>query len=234
VNAQQADQPSDNLLTRIDTAAAPAQQRTVSLDDLIRKNEAYTIALNHISAGLRRSFDTVTISRELPLLERTLETVGQRLEREESSLNLRYLSALENLVVNFKVQVNDWQSSIDSRNEDLQLLGEEIATIRNDRDLQLALTDTTILPEYQLQTEMLQSRLNRTDSLYNVQRLKMARVQSRISSTMITLNDFNEEIDERQSFLERRLFSKETSYIGNHLYSKLIKALEHYTGKVSP
>lgn len=212
-HAQTAQQPTSDLLTRVDTVTTPATQPVVSLDDLIRKNEAYTIALNHIHAGLRRSFDTITINRELPQLERTLETVGQRLESQESSLNLRYLSALENLVVNFRAQVTDWQNSIDARNEDLQQLGEEIATIRNDRDLQLALTDTTILPEYQLQTEMLQSRLARTDSLYNVQRLKMARVQSRISSTMITLNDFNEGIDERQTILERRLFSKETSYI---------------------
>lgn len=210
--AQTVQQPSDNLLTRIDTATAPAQQ-AVSLDDLIRKNEAYTIALNHINAGLRRSFDTVTITRELPRLERTLETVGQRLGSQESSLNLRYLSALENLVINFKAQVNDWQSSVEARSLDLQQLGEEIDTIRNDRDLQLALSDTTILPEYQLQTEMLQSRLARTDSLYRIQRLKMARVQSRLSSTMITLNDFNENIDERQRILERRLFSKESSYI---------------------
>ncbi|HSJ66774.1 MAG TPA: mechanosensitive ion channel domain-containing protein [Anditalea sp.] len=211
--AQTPQQPANDLLTRIDTAGPIASQPAVSLDDLIRKNESYTIALNHINAGLKRSFDTITISRELPELERTLETVGQRLDREESSLNLRYLSALENLVVNFRAQVNEWQNSIDSRNEDIQQLGEELATIRNDRDLQLALTDTTILPEYQLQTEMLQSRLARTDSVYRTQRLKMARVQSRISSTMITLNDFNEDIDERQSSLGKRLFSKETSYI---------------------
>jgi len=211
--SQTAQQPSEDLLTRVDTAAPAAAPAAVSLDDLIRKNETYTIALNHINSGLRRSFDTITINRELPELERILEIVGQRLARRESSLNLRYLSALENLVVNFRSQVNTWQSSIDSRNEDLQQLGEEIATIRNDRDLHLALTDTTILPEYQLQTEMLQSRLARTDSLYRATRLKMARVQSRISSTMIALTDFNEDIDERQSFLARRLFGKETSYL---------------------
>lgn len=205
-------QPTDNLLSLIDTTVLNTRP-AIGLEELIRKNENYTIALNHINAALRRSFDTIAIHQELPQLQEVLETVGQRLETRESTLNLRYLSALENQVVNFKAQVNDWQQSINSRNEDLTSIGEEISTIKNDTDLQIALRDTLILPEYQLQTELLQSRLARTDSLYNVQRLKMARVQSKISSTMITLNDFSEQIDERQRILQRRLFSKENNFI---------------------
>ena len=212
IGQNNADLIENNLLTRTDTAVDTGR-KTISLDELIRKNETYAIALNHINLGLRRSFDTITINQELPQLEGILETVGRRLQTRESTLNLRYLSALENLVVNFKSQVNEWQNSITNRAEDLQQIGQEISVIKEDTDLQLALKDTTLLPEYQLQTELLQTRLARTDSLYNAQRLRIARVQSRISSTMITLNDFNEEIDERQRILERRLFSKEIGFI---------------------
>lgn len=212
VFSQTQTQPSDNLLTRIDTTLQDTRP-AISLEELIRKNENYTIALNHINAGLRRSFDTIAINQELPQLQEVLERVGQRLQTRESTLNLRYLSALENQVVNFKAQVNEWQQSIDSRNEDLNRIGEEISTIKDDTDLLFALRDTLILPEYQLQTELLQSRLARTDSLYNIQRMKMARVQSRVSSTMINLNDISEDIDDRQRILQRRLFSKENNFI---------------------
>ncbi|MBS9522531.1 mechanosensitive ion channel [Litoribacter alkaliphilus] len=203
---------SDTFLTPTDTAQA-VEKKSISLEELIRKNETYTIALNHINAGLARKIDTLALYEELPRIEQVIETVGERLQYRESSLNLRYLGALENLVVNFKTQVDAWQQTITERNKSLNSIGAEISAIKDDEDLRFALRDTTLLPEYQKQAELLRNRLNKVDSSYHAQRLKLARAQSRVSSTIITLNDFEEEIDERQRQLERRLFAKENNFI---------------------
>ncbi|WP_143962357.1 mechanosensitive ion channel family protein [Litoribacter populi] len=203
---------ADTFLTATDTAKT-VEKKSISLEELIRKNETYTISLNHINAGLSRKLDTLTLYEELPHIEQVIETVGERLQYRESSLNLRYLGAIENLVQNFKTQVESWQQTITERNQDLNSIGEEILSIQEDEDLRFALRDTSLLPEYQKQAHLLRERLSKADSSYHAQRLKLARAQSRVSSTIITLNDFDEEIDERQRQLERRLFAKENNFI---------------------
>jgi potassium-dependent mechanosensitive channel len=218
---------ADTFLTAPDTVEAPEKPQ-ITLEELIRKNETYTIALNNINVSLGRKIDTTQLYRELPEIETVVAEVAERLQTRESTLNLRYLGALENLVINFKATVIDWQQTLNERNQALREVGEELEAIKADEALRVALRDTTLLPEYQKQTQILRNRLSMADSAYQSQRLKLARAQTRVSSTIITLNDFEEEIDLRQSNLERALFSKENNFLWEspeHLSDKRLRDL---------
>jgi len=202
-----------------------------TINAVIQTLERYIIASNHINKILEREIDTVQINQELPILEARISTVRDRLEYQANDINLRYLSALKNFTGYQTKRIESWKELIDKRSQDIHQAYDSLEKIRTDKILQLSLKETDRLPAFQEQLNTLNRRIATADSIYLNRQLKLAHYQSRISNALIEVSNFNEEIKERESTLEKALFNKEINYIwqkSSYRGTKdLLKVIDH-------
>ncbi|WP_236252685.1 hypothetical protein [Echinicola sp. 20G] len=209
----------DSLLsTNTDSASQEkAKKDTVvqerSINNIIYALQDYIITTNHINKVLERNIDTLELSINLPTTERRLDLVRSRLEERDNDINLRYLSALKNFTNYQTRQLAQWKENIDAKDYEISAAKDSLRKIKNDEILNLSIKDPETLPTFQNLLSELNTRIKTADSLYLNQQLILAGYQSRLSRAIIEINDFKEEIEERESILERALFNKEVNYI---------------------
>ncbi|WP_229239740.1 mechanosensitive ion channel family protein [Echinicola soli] len=193
--------------------------------------EQYIMATNHINKVLDRQVDTTQISEQLPQVEMSIEEVRGRLERRNRDINLRYLNALNNFTDYQTRRIEKWKVDFDSRSAEVLNAFDSLREIKKDKILSLTLEDPTILPAFQSQLKELQTRIRTGDSLFVARQLNLVNYQSRLSNVLIAVNDFKEEIRERERKMERALFNKEINFIWDKsTYSRtkeLLKVVSH-------
>ncbi|MDN3668524.1 mechanosensitive ion channel [Echinicola jeungdonensis] len=181
--------------------------------NLIYEIERYIIDLNHLITVLERGLDTTDISSNLPEAANTIQFVRQKLKRDQSPINLRYLSALSDLSDNIRVQIKSWKKDIDERGFEIKTAYDSLAQIKRELTPQISEGDTTFIPEFQKQVDNLQDKWQTADSLYRVKYRQVSSFQSQLSRTIVEIGDFRDEIQERRRLLERKLFQKENNYL---------------------
>jgi potassium-dependent mechanosensitive channel len=198
---------------------SPAEETTQQLpvrptvENNIRRAQEYTIKLNSINQLLRREMDTTQINYILPTAESWVTTIDQRLENSETTINLRFIKALTNLVNTNRAQIDDAEKIVSNRVGELVTAKEQLDQIKSDDLMRYALVDTTLLPEYQLAITLLRNRLNKTDSTLNAERLLAAQYQSRVSNVAVRIAEISDRLLIQRRDLERALLTKETNFL---------------------
>lgn len=214
-NIQDITTPIDSLLEFFDEQLqeeSPKLDKS-TLEENIKKAQLYTFQLNRINQTVNQTLDTSTLERVLPRVEAFAIIVGDRLENQESKINLRFLNALENWLGYTSEELNNGEKLISARVTQLMEARLKLDSIQQDGLLRANLRDTTLLPEYQQTISTLKTNLSKTDSTLNQQRLLAASYQSRASNLVIRLSDIRERIIGQKRDLEKALFEKETNYI---------------------
>ncbi|WP_228780235.1 mechanosensitive ion channel domain-containing protein [Aquiflexum lacus] len=185
----------------------------LSLEGSIRKTQDYTLKINELNKILKSELDTVQISEVISLSEGLVSIVERRLVSEETKINLRYLSALDNLISSINSRITTIEETVRSRVDNLAAVKTKIDSIKQDDLMRYSLRDTTLLPEYQSAISNLRTILARTDSLLSFQRLQALTFQSRISNITVKVNEIRDNLDFQKQGLERALFNKENNFI---------------------
>lgn len=188
-------------------------ESTYTIDVLIRKNEKYSISLNHINMVLRRGIDSTLTGESLSNIERIVMAVNQRINEKSERVNIKYLISLDNLLENLKQELSTFQRRVDREALSLEEVKKQLDAIRNDEVINLALKDSLLVPEIYKQTELLKTRWKTADSLYRLHALEISSIQGKLSNTNITIADFQEEIGERQRVLRGAYLKKEMNAI---------------------
>lgn len=188
-------------------------EKKPSLEGSIRKVQVFSATLNSINQVLKKELDTAEIMQVIPGAQRALDRVTETLSPENSRINLRYLTALENLLAATERKMLDLDKAIFGRTEELVNLKQKLDSIQNDDLLKYNFRDTTILIEYQISIKNLKGKVNETDSLLNAQRIMTAIIQSKVSSILNEIDLRVEELRQARILLERSLFQKENNYI---------------------
>jgi potassium-dependent mechanosensitive channel len=200
------------FVTPADTPEQVAPARP-SIESNIRRAQEFTIKLNGINQLLRREMDTTQINYILPNAETWVGTIEQRLENSETTINLRFIKALTNLVNTNRGQVLDAERIVNERVAQLGTAKEQLDEIKKDDLMRYSLVDTTLLPEYQIAISLLRNRLNKTDSTLNAERLLAAQYQSRVSNVAVQIAEISDRLLIQRRDLERAIFTKENNFI---------------------
>ncbi|GGF22338.1 mechanosensitive ion channel family protein [Echinicola rosea] len=207
----------DSLLNLTEDSVSNVGKDTVkqerSLNSIIHTLEQYIIATNHINKVLGRVVDTTEVSMELPKVEERIEQVRIRLERKDRDINLRYLNALSNFSNYQDRLLQRWKEHFDTKSADVLNAYDSLKQIKKDNLLSVSIDDPSVLPSFQDQLRELKGRVNTGDSLFVARQLNLASYQTRLSSALIALRDFEEEIRDRERALERQLFDQEINFI---------------------
>lgn len=195
------------------TMADSISQRSLTLEEIIKRNESYFLQLQSGRSQLLRVYDTTYLNVEIPIIERVIERINESFEAEEISFNLQYLGELENLMDGYAVQVNRWQNDINKRTEVYLEIGRNIAEIRDVYKQRDSFLDSVSLPTLNLQWDLLNTRLTRTDSIYRHHHAFALDLQSKLSGLVIGINDVKDEIRVKRQRIRNGLFQKEAPYI---------------------
>lgn len=188
-------------------------QRPMTLEDIIRRNETYFEQLQSGRTRLERVYDTTYLSVEIPIIERVIERINEGFETEEISFNLQYLGELENLMDGYGLQVNRWQNEINKRTETYLEIGGNISEIQTNYNQRSTTVDSVELPNFNLQWDLLYTRLTKTDSVYRHHHSFALDLQSKLSGLVIGINDVKEEIRNRRQLIRSGLMQKESPYL---------------------
>lgn len=202
----------DSLLEITDTDVVPKTER-ISLEDNIKKAQDFTFRLNTINQLVDDFLDTTEFERILPMAERFLDIVGNRLDDDGTKMNLRYISALENWLGIIRVEVSNAEKLIADRVNNLSNVRLELDSILNHSLMRISLKDTSLLPEYQQNIKNLKTKAAKTDSLLNQQRLEAVGYQSRTFNIIVRINEIGDRMKSQKRNLEKALFKKETNFV---------------------
>lgn len=184
-----------------------------SLEGSIRKTQEFTLKINEFNKVLKNELDTTQISEIISQSEGLVFIVENRLESDETKINLRYLNALDNLITSINSKISAVEETVRDRVDNLAAVKTKIDSVKQDDLMRYNLRDTTLLPEYQLAISNLRTNILRTDSVLNSQRLQALTFQSRISNITVKINEISDNLDFQKQGIERALFDKETNYI---------------------
>ena len=204
----------DSLLMSSEREAeAEKPESRPSLEGIIRNTQEYMLKINQVQRIIKNELDTAEIANEINVAEGLFLIVEERLKNVDTKINLRYLTALENLMSSISSKVKSVEVKVRSRVDNLAQERVKIDSIKRDDIVQYNLRDTTLLPEYQVAISTLRSNLDRTDSALNAQRLQTLNFQTRISNITIKINEIGDNLSSQKRVLERALFNKENNFI---------------------
>ncbi|WP_228527497.1 mechanosensitive ion channel domain-containing protein [Pararhodonellum marinum] len=204
----------DSLFHSIEEEQVEETQVTKpSLEGSISKVQEYNINLNRVQQKLRVELDSTEIMEVLPRAETFLTDIESRLDNASNAINLRYLSALENIISYAAYRVSRVEAQVDDRLEQLLQFRNVVDSIRRDDLMRYYLRDTTILPEYQQSLLQLHQNVNYTDSTLNSQRMRVIGYKSRIAQVNTRQTEMLDRLAQQKNVLENALFRKENNFI---------------------
>lgn len=195
------------------TMSDTISQRSLTLEEIIKRNESYFLQLQTGRSQLLRVYDTTYLSLDIPIIKQVIERINESFEAEEISFNLQYLGELENLMDGYGMQVNRWQNEINKRTEIFLEIDRNIAEIRDVYTQRDSFIDSVSLPTLNLQWDLLLTRLTRTDSIYRHHHSFALDFQSKLSGLVIGINDVKDEIRLKRQRIRSSLLQKEAPYI---------------------
>jgi small-conductance mechanosensitive channel len=188
-------------------------QKPISIEQRIQQNQQFLNATQEIKSGLTKIPDTMFMQNQIPVIELVLQRIQEQSLAEQSTVNLRLLNELENLIIGYDQQVNKWQEQIDEKAIDFIEFGKKLTRIQEFLDQEKSLLVTDGLEEYLKQKDILQQKFSSVDSLYGTKRMAGLRIQTRLSGVQIQLDELLESLRLRQSNFRRDLLKRDSPYI---------------------
>ncbi|SEJ20827.1 Mechanosensitive ion channel [Cyclobacterium xiamenense] len=195
------------------TLADSSVRKPISIEQRIQQNQQFLNTVQEIKAGLMKAPDTAFMQNQIPVIELVLQRIREQSLAEQSTVNLRFLNELENLIIGYNQQVNKWQQQIDTKAIDFIELGKKLNRIQEFLDQEKSLVVTDGLQAYFEQKEILQQRFSSVDSMYATKRMAGLRIQTQLSGVKIQLNELLESVRSRQTSFRRDLLKRDSPYL---------------------
>lgn len=195
------------------TLADSSVRKPISIEQRIQQNQQFLNTVQEIKAGLMKAPDTAIMQNQIPVIELVLQRIREQSLAEQSTVNLRFLNELENLIIGYNQQVNKWQQQIDAKAIDFIELGKKLNRIQEFLDQEKSLVVTDGLQAYFEQKEILQQRFSSVDSMYATKRMAGLRIQTQLSGVKIQLNELLESVRSRQTSFRRDLLKRDSPYL---------------------
>jgi len=187
--------------------------KPLSIEQQIQQTQSFLNTLQEIQTNMMRSRDTSFLREEIPVMELVLSRIREQALIEESTVNLRFLNELENLVIGYQLQVNGWQKEINENVDQLIVSGEKLINIGKTSLSAEEILDKGALQGYFQQKEILKNKFAYVDSIYSIKRNKGFETQTRLTGIKIQLDEILESLRSRQRDFRRNLLKRDSPYL---------------------
>ncbi|HEY4156201.1 MAG TPA: hypothetical protein VGM24_12260, partial [Puia sp.] len=194
-----------------DSLLQEAEIRDTVVPNMVNKVESYSFRLNRAESFLNRKLDTTGILKSLSRLERGLNFLHNRLERNDNSLNLRNLNTASVLLGESQEKLNDWQNLLDGFSDQMDKNHDHIRKIKHDSTLLNTSLDSVLHGEM----KTVYQRALSLDSVQHLASAKINALRNRISINNLLLRDLKTEIQYRTQQLRSGMWKPEEPPILN-------------------
>ena len=208
---------SDSLreaMLRRDSMMRYYKTSDTSTNNLLQRIEYYTISFNQINSDLRRGFDTLDISSQLPRTEKLISTMRNLIMRDRSG-TLRYLYAIRDVLNKQQDKLDVWQDNLKDINEKLVETDEHINQINKDSLFSIFPTDSTLRLTFLQQRATLQIEAHKLDTINKRSLLRLGLLQNRITSAYISIIEEKDLINTKIRNFSINALNCEYGYIWN-------------------
>ncbi|WP_109696201.1 mechanosensitive ion channel family protein [Chitinophaga deserti] len=202
----------------VKTPITPDAQQKPSdtvVTDAVQRVENITKMLNRVNNTLRRGFDTLEISSELPESERLVKILHNSILTNPRLLNIRSLYALQVILLEMEQEHNRWQQSLSSYSRAVTDMSTEINNILHDTVLERLPKDPSLQSLYVNQLSQLNRKWLQADTANRNSLLRLGLLQNRVAMNYIAITDMLDEVDFKLNNAQRHIWGREE----NNLWS---------------
>jgi len=184
-----------------------------SVGHLIQRIENVTLLLNEYNGILKRGFDTVSISDQLPDIEQDIRLTRENINAYGRRMNLRNLNVTRIMLTEIQRKLKIWQGQLFSYSTQLNSMNASMQEMRTDSAWRNLPDDSTLKSLYVQQIRDLARKWRRADSVNRMGLVNIGVLQSRVAMRFIDVAELYDDVNFRIKNFGREMFQKDDDYI---------------------
>lgn len=197
-----------------------------SISQLLAKLEQRVIHLNKDLGLLRRGFDTLEISEEIPEIEDGLDRLQTNTGRIQSGANLRNLNSIKVTLQQVQIRVRDAQETLNKYNEALITISESQAGFAADSSWSKLPGDSLLRLNYLTKLNPVIKKSKTNDSLLTGAIKSIGLLQTRISSSYLKCAELLDEVNVQIKNIQLNFSKRDAPVLWQAKNSNEVNSLE--------
>ncbi|WP_160713461.1 mechanosensitive ion channel family protein [Chitinophaga solisilvae] len=182
---------------------------------LINRIEGYTLLLNQQMSILKRGFDTMRISNEVPLVDTSLDLVKSNIAGLGRTPNINDIYTNKVMLEQLQRKLGTWQQSLFSYYNQLVGINDTIHSLRRDTSMRNIPAEDELYGFYIGQLSRLIIKFRSVDSANKVSLIKIGLLQNRVANRYIEVSNLLEDMDYRLKTFSANMFRRDYRYLWN-------------------
>ncbi|RBL88357.1 hypothetical protein DF182_17335 [Chitinophaga flava] len=180
---------------------------------IISRIEGYTLLLNQLMSSLRRGFDTINISREIPLIDTSLALIRENIAGLGRTPNVNDIYTNKVMLEQLQRRLSGWQNNLFSFYNQLVAINDTLHSLRQDTSMRSIPAEDELYGFYIGQLTRLIVKYRSVDSANKISLVKIGLLQNKIANRYIDVSNLLEDSDYRLQQFSANMFSKDYRYI---------------------
>ncbi|MGL6267097.1 MAG: hypothetical protein ACRC2O_04205, partial [Chitinophagaceae bacterium] len=202
-----------NVPGKVSTEHKNANDTTIS--SMLMNLEDIVSSLNKNIATLKKGFDTVTVSEELPEIELGLQGLGINLEKMESAANIRNLNSFEVILDQVLSKIKKYQLTLNGYSETLVKISKDQSEIKSSTSFKKMPADSILRVTYQEKLTPVIQKWKNCDSLLRDAIKSIGLLQSRISTSFLKCSELLDQVSTLKKSIQKSYFKADDPAIFN-------------------
>jgi hypothetical protein len=157
---------------------------------LVKKIQEVTELINTANHLTEKSFDTISISENLPVTEHLLSIIESEFISKNSLQNLRALKTAKRLLTQSEEQLESWQNILFNYTDEFANIKVSLSEASKDSTFRKMPEDSLLRDMYFEQVARVVVSWRTTDSVININMLQIGLLQNRVSSAFLRAKDY--------------------------------------------
>jgi len=186
-----------------------------SASQIITRIEDINNTMNDISDIMDNGFDTLELSRELPVIVKSLQSTKFSITNRGNNMSLRRLSIIQSLMDDWMDQLKEWKTDLFTYSTQLVSITTQIGAMTNDSLLRQLPADTSLRNLYAERVKELKSKWLSTDSIAKKTLKRINIFQSIVSENYLIAITVDKQVDLLVKTFWQKALGQEYSFIWN-------------------
>ncbi len=226
--ATQANDKKKQEQTLTDTALVTSSDKIISkfdnpndttLSSMLMNLEEKVSILNKNISILKKGFDTVSVSEELPEIEVGLQGLGVNLVKMESAANIRNLNSFEVILEQVLGKIKKFQLTLNGYSETLVKISNDQFEIKSSTSFNKLPAESVLRLSYQEKLAPVILKWKNCDSLLNDAIMAIGLLQSRTSTSYLKCSELLDQVSALKKAIQKGYFKPDDPNILNGIKS---------------
>ncbi|QJB33654.1 mechanosensitive ion channel [Chitinophaga oryzae] len=180
---------------------------------IINRIEGYTLLLNQLMSSLRRGFDTINITREIPLVDTSLALIKENIAGQDRTPNINDIYTNKVMLEQLQRKLGGWQNNLFSYYNSLVAINDTLHSLRRDTSMRNIPAEDELYGFYIGQLTRLIKKYRSVDSANKVSLVKIGLLQNKIANRYIDVSNLLEDSNYQLEQFSADMFSRDYRYI---------------------